>query len=240
MYKLTTHQFKAINKALNPHNSGDLINAVNARDIHAYLCVGRDFSNWIKQRIKKYDFVEGIDFVVVAKTGDGVNSGFQPIEYHLSPDMTKQLAMVENNTKGREVRIYYLDLEKRSIAKLDDNKIRAELRCEYRPMTTALINSREGKEINPYHFSNEADLINRITLGSTASKFRVFHDIAKDEPIRDYLTIEQKHCLLSLQRANTVYLLEGLGFDERKERLNTLYNRQHKTKLIDEQFRLCA
>lgn len=39
--------------------------AVNARDLHAFLQVGKDFSNWIKGRVDKYDFVEGKDFEVL-------------------------------------------------------------------------------------------------------------------------------------------------------------------------------
>jgi hypothetical protein len=45
--------------------------------------------------------------------------------------------------------------------------------------------------------------------------------------------------LLSLQKANTVYLEEGLSFDERKERLNTLFNRRWNDKLIEECHLLC-
>ena len=37
---------------------------VNARELHVFLEVGRDFSNWIKGRIDKYGFVEGEDYVV--------------------------------------------------------------------------------------------------------------------------------------------------------------------------------
>lgn len=36
--------------------------AVNARDLHSFLQVGKDFSTWIKNRIDKYDFIEGKDF----------------------------------------------------------------------------------------------------------------------------------------------------------------------------------
>ena len=99
MYKLNLKQFKEINLALNPHKSGELINAVNARDIHSYLGVGRDFSNWIKQRINKYGFVENIDYIRLAKTGEVINQQLtdvgNPIEYHLSPDMTKQTLIDE-------------------------------------------------------------------------------------------------------------------------------------------------
>ena len=39
------------------------IQTVNARDLHAFLEVGKDFSTWIKGRIEQYSFVEHHDFV---------------------------------------------------------------------------------------------------------------------------------------------------------------------------------
>ena len=39
------------------------IQTVNARDLHAFLGVGKDFSTWIQERIQKYGFVENQDFV---------------------------------------------------------------------------------------------------------------------------------------------------------------------------------
>ena len=99
-------------------------------------------------------------------------------------------------------------------------------------MTDAISEAHE--EIKPYHFSNEADLINRIALGMTASKFRQHHDIEKTETIRDYMTSCQLNCIIALQRANTVYIEDGLSFDDRKEKLTDLFNRKHKQKLIDE------
>lgn len=51
---------------------------VNARELHKWLGVGRDFSNWIKYRIKKYDFIENLDyFMTVAKFGDGLNGQYK-------------------------------------------------------------------------------------------------------------------------------------------------------------------
>ena len=41
---------------------GDLIETVNARELHQFLKVGRDFSTWIKRRIEQYGFEEGVDF----------------------------------------------------------------------------------------------------------------------------------------------------------------------------------
>ncbi|MFK3012703.1 Rha family transcriptional regulator, partial [Salmonella enterica subsp. enterica serovar Weltevreden] len=58
---------------------------------------------------------------------------------------------------------------------------RNSARLEYKPMTDAIKHEREaqGKQISPHHFSNEADLINRLALGMTAAKFRVHHEIGK-------------------------------------------------------------
>lgn len=35
---------------------------INARDLHGFLQVGRDFSNWIKDRSEKHGFIEDEDF----------------------------------------------------------------------------------------------------------------------------------------------------------------------------------
>ena len=43
----------------------------NARELHGFLNAGKDFSNWIKDRIEKYGFQENVDFVqVFAKIGE--------------------------------------------------------------------------------------------------------------------------------------------------------------------------
>jgi anti-repressor protein len=39
------------------------LNTVNARELHTFLELGRDFSNWIKARIAQYGFEEGEDFI---------------------------------------------------------------------------------------------------------------------------------------------------------------------------------
>lgn len=89
---------------------------VNARDLHAFLEVGRDFSNWIKARIFDYDFMENQDFVVFAKIGENPNGGRPSTDYHLTLDMAKELAMVERSEKGKQARRYFIDCEKRLYA----------------------------------------------------------------------------------------------------------------------------
>lgn len=86
------------------------VNAVNARELHDKLGVKRDFSNWIKDRLE--GFTEGQDFTV-AKIGDGKNRGrFAPIDYIISLDVAKHIAMLERNEQGRKIRQYFIEVEK--------------------------------------------------------------------------------------------------------------------------------
>lgn len=86
---------------------------------------------------------------------------------------------------------------------------------EYRPMTNAIKSNRksEGKEVEHYHLSNEASMINRIVLGVTSAKFRKDNDIGKAEAIRDYLTAGQIRAITELQRADTVFINMGWDYE---------------------------
>ncbi len=87
----------------------------NARDLHATLEVGRDFTTWLKERIEQYGFTEGEDFAIDSpKRGNqsGRGGDRRSRAYHLTLDMAKELAMVENNERGRQVRRYFIQVEK--------------------------------------------------------------------------------------------------------------------------------
>jgi putative anti-repressor protein, antA/antB family len=86
--------------------------AVNARDLHAFLEIGKDFSTWIKSRIEDFGFVENQDFAIFPETGE--NPGRPRIEYALSLDMAKELSMLERNGKGRQARQYFIECERQA------------------------------------------------------------------------------------------------------------------------------
>ena len=95
---------------------GQATQLVDARLLHQFLEVGRDFSNWIKLRIRQYGFVENQDYLL-AKTGEQVphQGGWRNVDrldYLLTLDMAKELAMVERTPKGRQARRYFIDCEK--------------------------------------------------------------------------------------------------------------------------------
>lgn len=89
---------------------------VDAREFHGFLGVKRDFSTWFAQRVKRYEFVEHVDFIPLPKMGEqDCHGGQNRIDYLMTIDMAKQLAMVENNEKGRQVRRYFIACERRAL-----------------------------------------------------------------------------------------------------------------------------
>lgn len=107
-----------IEKALPVTANNDQLqaNTINARDLHSYLESKQDFSTWIKKRIQKYQFIEGEDFVLFHKKMENSKMGRPSVEYHITTDMAKELGMVENNTRGREIRNYFIQVEKNARA----------------------------------------------------------------------------------------------------------------------------
>lgn len=94
--------------------SDESIQTVNARDLHSWLGSGKKFADWIRGRVAKYSFVENQDFVCSPNLGSKGRGGHNAIDYHISLEMAKELAMVENNEKGREARRYFIDCERRA------------------------------------------------------------------------------------------------------------------------------
>ncbi|MBO5631488.1 MAG: hypothetical protein J5965_20665 [Aeriscardovia sp.] len=156
----------------------------------------------------------------------------ESIVYQLTRDQVILLSMRESKAVRRSVLNKLKAIDNKALDKHNYNISRQESKLEYRPMTDAIALAHE--EIKPYHFSNEADLINRIVLGCTSSKFRKENDILDGDAIRDYLTKTQLDCIISLQRANTVYIEDGINFQDRKIKLQSLFDRKFKERLIQE------
>ena len=86
--------------------------AVSARELHRFLESKQEFATWIKNRIEKYGFVENQDFEVFDNFIKNPNGGRPLIEYALTIDTAKEIAMVEGNEKGKQARRYFIECEK--------------------------------------------------------------------------------------------------------------------------------
>ena len=98
--------------------SGANVQTCNARDLWEFVESKQQFADWIKSRIEKYGFVEGEDFTV-HKIMNNPLGGRSSLDYHLTIETGKELAMVENNEKGRQVRRYFIECEKRAKSPVD-------------------------------------------------------------------------------------------------------------------------
>ncbi|KEC57913.1 hypothetical protein O97_00683, partial [Bartonella henselae str. Zeus] len=92
---------------------GDTVQTVNARELHTFLEIGKDFSTWITDRINKYNLLENQDFVCSPILGSKGRGGHNRKDYHLTLSVAKELSMLENNKKGREARLYFIECERR-------------------------------------------------------------------------------------------------------------------------------
>jgi phage anti-repressor protein len=108
------------------------VNSVSARELHTKLGVNKDFTSWIKVQIKRGMFDKNIDYIVVwhdpqkgvvnfltekelldkfTNTQQAVRNGWQS-DYILTLDTAKEIAMMSGTVKGKEVRNYFIEVEK--------------------------------------------------------------------------------------------------------------------------------
>ncbi|WCG36299.1 phage antirepressor KilAC domain-containing protein [Companilactobacillus farciminis] len=80
---------------------------VSGRDLHKFLEIGKDFSNWFKDMIK-YGFEEGKDFTPFLAKSHG---GRPRTEYAMTLDMAKEISMIQRNEKGKQARQYFIKVE---------------------------------------------------------------------------------------------------------------------------------
>ena len=88
------------------------LNAVNARELCGELGIKKQYSSWITAQIARTGLRENIDYIVVSQkveAGKGVSTRK---EYYLTTDASKHIAMMSQGQKAKEVRDYFIAVEK--------------------------------------------------------------------------------------------------------------------------------
>ncbi len=83
---------------------------VYGTDLHRVLEVNTPYRLWIERRIGESEAVDGEDFEAVqicTPSGQGMK------EHIIHLDTAKEMAMLERNEKGRQIRRYFVQVEKR-------------------------------------------------------------------------------------------------------------------------------
>lgn len=84
---------------------------VSGRQLHEALGVKTPYSMWF-DRMVEYGFTENQDFLLnnfVKQTGRG---GRNKVDHIIKLDMAKEIAMIQRTDKGKEVRQYFIQVEK--------------------------------------------------------------------------------------------------------------------------------
>lgn len=97
---------------------------VSARELHEFLEVKKDFTDWFKYRVAQYGFEENLDFTTIL----GKSTGGRPSkDFAIKIEMAKELSMVENSEKGKEARKYFIECEKIAKGETNVNKYISEV-----------------------------------------------------------------------------------------------------------------
>lgn len=81
---------------------------VSGRELHEALGVQTRYNDWFN-RMCEYGFSEGIDFCSILSKSTG---GRPETNHAIKLDMAKEIAMIQRNEKGKEVRQYFIQVEK--------------------------------------------------------------------------------------------------------------------------------
>lgn len=85
---------------------------VNGRELHEILGVKTAYKDWFP-RMVEYGFTEGSDYIAIAQkraTAQGNETTYT--DHILKLDMAKEIAMLQRNEKGKEIRQYFIEVEK--------------------------------------------------------------------------------------------------------------------------------
>lgn len=228
---------------------GERVQTINARELHAFLKSGQEYSNWMKARIAEYEFIEEADFarfdevissaLILSDTSEpryyqrnSAKTRARRVKgYALTLDMAKELAMVERNAEGRRARRYFIDCERRlgeispeqcAIALTHWQAEREATKDYHGLMCRALQQhrTRQGKETAGHHYSNELGMINRLVLGMDGKAWLAEHGLKGE--VRKHLSAYQLALVAFLERSNATFLDADMPFAERKMRLTAM------------------
>ncbi|MFM0675530.1 phage antirepressor KilAC domain-containing protein [Streptococcus suis] len=81
---------------------------VSGRQLHEALGVQSRYTTWF-ERMTEYGFVEGQDFLPNLGKSTG---GRQAVDHIIKLDMAKEIAMIQRSDRGKQVRQYFIQIEK--------------------------------------------------------------------------------------------------------------------------------
>ena len=99
-----------MNELFNVTTNGDKL-TLSARELYKELNIAGRFSRWFEQ-MSEYGFEENVDFTSVQNCTVVNNGATRELQdYRITLDMAKEIAMLQRNEKGKEIRRKLIELE---------------------------------------------------------------------------------------------------------------------------------
>ena len=100
-----------MNELLKINYEADRI-TLSARELHEFLEIQTRFNVWFPRMIE-YGFNENVDYRRVSQKCATLGGMQEKVDYEISIDMAKEIAMIQRNEKGRQARQYFIEVEKK-------------------------------------------------------------------------------------------------------------------------------
>lgn len=85
---------------------------VSGRQLHEALGVNSNYTTWF-DRMTEYGFVENQDYVLLSNFGNQTGrGGHNKVDHIIKLDMAKEIAMIQRTERGKQVRQYFIQVEK--------------------------------------------------------------------------------------------------------------------------------
>lgn len=182
---------------INEDEKGEV--TVNGRDLHKFLEVKTKYIDWINRMIE-YGFIKNIDFTEfneLSQKKEGSRIVERDIKNHnLNISMAKEIAMLQKNEKGKQIRLYFIEIEKR----YNDPMYQLAKSLKY---ANKLIESK-NKEIQNLTFENEQK---QKTIEEQKPKVNFYDTVTESEDVFDFKKVAKIINVKGLGRNNLIALL---------------------------------
>lgn len=84
---------------------------VSGRELHEVLEIKTEYRKWF-DRMKEYGFTENIDYARVTQKCPTLGGEQDIVNHAIKLDMAKEIAMIQRSDKGKQVRQYFIQVEK--------------------------------------------------------------------------------------------------------------------------------
>lgn len=192
---------------------------VSGRQLHKALEVKTAYKDWFP-RMVGYGFTENEDFCSNLSESTG---GRRATDHILKLDMAKEIAMLQRTDKGKEVRQYFIQVEKefnspdkiiaRALLLSNDKVLKLESRVEF--LETELEEAQKQARYLDLIIESKASL--RVTqiaadYGMSAHKFnKLLHDLGVQHKVNGQWILYKKHMGKGYTDSATFDFIDGRG-----------------------------